>query len=375
MINKKFDNLIENLKAVKLSAEEKSDILARTFSVIEGIETAASESPEHVQVTFDRPLATPFTSFTWATYINNRKFVPSLAIVALLFVTGGASLAAEGALPGDSLYSVKINVNEEVRGFTAVSPESKARVAVEATERRLQEAATLSAQGKLNKQTKNIVQSQFKKQAGQVRTQVASLVSENNLSAAQEVAVNYESSLKAHELILEKISFDVDTTASSTEHLSSLIDTVRTVIATSTESRVDIQSKEIEAVVNPKLAADNKLKEVRSMTDEISNMRIQNLSALSTTTVSLVAGNIVEAQVLTVKAEGFISSSLYSDALTSLQKAMTVLSDAQSAIKTEAGLDASVKKAIGVKTGNNTATTTATTTISITATSSEDGIN
>ncbi|MES3005487.1 MAG: DUF5667 domain-containing protein [Patescibacteria group bacterium] len=356
MINKKFDNLIEQLKAIKLTSVEKSDILARTFSVIEGIEAVTTPVKTTQQFSF--------SSVTWSLYINNRKFVPSLVIVALLFVTGGASLAAEGSLPGDSLYSVKINVNEEVRGLTAVTPESKARVAVEATERRLQEAATLSARGQLNDQTKSIVQSEFKKHATQVQSRVASLVSENNLTAAQEVAVNYESSLRAHEIILEKISSDqVD---DSTQHLSSLIDTVKTELATSTVSRVDIQSKEIQATLDPKASAENKIIEVRVITDETINLRIENLALLSTTTAALVAGKIIEAQVLTVKAQGYMASSSYSEALTTLQQASTVLSDAEGAVSVEAGLDKDVKKALGVPSGSiESSTTTASTTISV----------
>jgi hypothetical protein len=336
MINKKFDNFIESMRAVKLSAEEKSNILARTFAVIEDIESASSKAP----------VASPFSTAPWNIYFVHRKFVPSLVIVAILFVTGGASLAAEGALPGDSLYSVKVNVNEEVRGFTAVTPESKARVAVEATERRLQEVATLSARGKLTDQTKAIAQQEFNKRAIQVQSRVASLVSENNLTAAQEVAVNYESSLRAHEVILERISED-QPDENTEQHLSSFIASVKTELATTTDARVEIQDKQVKSTVDPKATAELNLNNVLSQTDETINMRTENNSLLSTTSIALVGGKISEAQVLTVKAEGFIASSTYSDAILILQQAATVLSDAQGIMSVEIGLDVDVKKVTG----------------------------
>jgi hypothetical protein len=356
MINKSFDNLIDELKAIKLSGEEKSDILARTFSVIESLSIPNSADKKF------QPIASPYSSAPWKIYFSSRKFVPSFMIVALLFATGGASLAAEASLPGDSLYGLKVNINEEVRNLTAVSAESKARVAVEATERRLQEVATLSARGQLSEEKKAIVQAQFNKRSTQIKTQVASLVSQNNLTAAQEISVNYESSLKAHEIILEKISSD-SLSENKDQHLAEFISTVKTEIATTTVSRVDIQQKEALATTDPKATAEIKLKELRNQTDIVLNLREESKSQLSSTTAALVAGNIAEAQVLTIKAEGYIASSSYSNAILSIQQASSLFSDAESAITTEAGLDYDVKKVINGE--QATATSTASTTISI----------
>src|SRR6185436_14919248 len=52
---------------------------------------------------------------------------PALGMAGLLIVAGaGTSFGAEGALPGDLLYPVKVKVNEEVRGALTLSSESKA---------------------------------------------------------------------------------------------------------------------------------------------------------------------------------------------------------------------------------------------------------
>lgn len=349
------------MKAVRLSSNEKNEILARTFSVIEKIEllTIPQSAERKAQ-----PVVSPFLASPWKVYFVHRKFVPSLVIVAILFVTGGASVAAEGALPGDSLYGLKLNINEEVRGLTAVTPESKARVAVESAERRLQEVASLSAKGKLNDQTKAIAQQEFKRSASQVKTSVASLVSENNLVAAQGIAINYESSLKAHEVILEKISSDFEN--KSDKHLSSFIDTVKDELATTTVSRLDLQVKEVNSSANPGIAYESKVKEVRLQIEETLNLRIENADVLSTSTLALVAGKISEAQVLTIKAEGYMTAtSTYPDAITSLQRASTLLSDAQGIIAAEAHLDIDVKKALGIPLSNQQATSTASTTVSV----------
>ncbi|MEK9148155.1 MAG: hypothetical protein AAB650_01845, partial [Patescibacteria group bacterium] len=60
-------------------------------------------------------------------FLARPKLMPIGLIVALFIATsGGISLAAEGALPGDLLYPIKVSVNEEVRAVLAVSLESQA---------------------------------------------------------------------------------------------------------------------------------------------------------------------------------------------------------------------------------------------------------
>src|SRR3989344_3616455 len=64
--------------------------------------------------------------------INNsliKNFNPMSVIASLviaLMLGGGVSFAAEGSLPGDALYPVKVSVNEEVRGAITVGAEAKA---------------------------------------------------------------------------------------------------------------------------------------------------------------------------------------------------------------------------------------------------------
>lgn len=353
------------MKYHKLSSDEKAEILERTFSIIEKIEAISIPSAAR---SGKRSIHSPYMS-AWQNYILNKKFIPAFAVVALLFLTGGASLAAESSLPGDSLYSVKINVNDEIRGLGATTPEAKGNLAVAATERRLQEAATLSSRGRLDDSAKNIIQGEIKKHAAQVKNQVASLVSENNLGGAQEITVNYESSLRAHELVLEKVS--VDTASSSTTHLGDLINSIKTELATTTESRVDLQTREILSEGNNRTVVRARLTLVLSDLDDAINL-LENSQPLSTTTDALASDKISFSQVAIVKAQGFIASSSYSEALSILQRASQAISDAKSAIVAESGLTNEVKKTIGVvqvtttqNNRNSSTSTPATTTIPV----------
>jgi len=74
--------------------------------------------------------------------------MPLIASLLIVVVSGvSVAGAAEAALPGDALYSVKVNMNEEVKLALARSPEKKAAVTLERAERRLQELATLNERG------------------------------------------------------------------------------------------------------------------------------------------------------------------------------------------------------------------------------------
>ena len=70
-------------------------------------------------------------------------------LLAIVFVGGGTVYAAQGALPGNPFYSIKVGVTEPMVGALQFSPEAKASWHAQVAERRLQEAETLAAQGEL----------------------------------------------------------------------------------------------------------------------------------------------------------------------------------------------------------------------------------
>ncbi len=361
MIDKRLENLIGRIKSIHLTDDEKSEVLNRALLVIEKIEAVSISQP-----VFSRRVKSPFVSAV-ISYIEYKKFVPAFVIAALLFVSGGVSLAAEQALPGDSLFGLK-KVNEEVLGFAALSPEAKARVALEVSERRLQEAATLSAQGKLTDARKVIIQKEFKKQADQVKNQVASLISQNDIVAAQEITLDFESSLKAHEDLIAKVSVEPVTIAaaiaapSDAPQVSALLVTLKDEIATSTLSRVSLQNKELALSGNSAQTADARLKEVTSRLKKVKELKEKQ----STTTVSLEVSikdqKIKEAEDAIVQAQNYLSQNRYNDALSFIQFANRATSEVKQILLAEQNAHATVKTALVTSAAaSSTATSTAST--------------
>lgn len=79
-----------------------------------------------------------------------RALAWALAAVVIASTGATATYASTHALPGEALYGVKVKVLEPAETALAFSAEAKADVAVAHLERRFQEAAVLSASGKLD---------------------------------------------------------------------------------------------------------------------------------------------------------------------------------------------------------------------------------
>lgn len=142
-------------------------------------------------------------SFSWA--FHPYAVIAGLLIVALGGSSAGAASLAEHALPGDLLYPIKVNVNEEVRAALASTPEKKADVALARAERRIDELNTLSARGELSEEIQTEIDNRIDEHVhdaeaetvlaengGRERRLVAMLRVHENLIAASEVGGGIE---------------------------------------------------------------------------------------------------------------------------------------------------------------------------------------
>jgi hypothetical protein len=140
-------------------------------------------------------------------YVFMRRPVAIALVAVLLISSGGISYAAEGALPGDILYPIKVGVNEQVRSALAVTPEDKASVAADRAVARLDEASALATEGKLTPAAEASLTSAFAAQAD-AATQHMDALKDKDSSAAITVASDFESELAAHVEMLDDINPD-----------------------------------------------------------------------------------------------------------------------------------------------------------------------
>jgi len=120
----------------------------------------------------EHPARAPFLVRTYSYFSSVQRILSSrhaltgyrlvaMSLVIVLVAGVGTTYAAVNALPGDPLYSIKINVAEPVEHVLTASGESQAQWDVTLANRRLEEAEKLAAAGTLTARNAQIVQTQL----------------------------------------------------------------------------------------------------------------------------------------------------------------------------------------------------------------------
>lgn len=108
------------------------------------------------------------------------------AVLVLVLAGGGTAYAAEGALPGSPLYTVKVNVNEPVRVALASTPAAKAAVNAQIATTRVEEAEALAQAGQLDATTSGELADNFEAHAKSA-TRLADEASSTDPSASVQI--------------------------------------------------------------------------------------------------------------------------------------------------------------------------------------------
>jgi len=133
-----LNKFFKKSETISFSKEKKEGIRLK-------LETFIKETPVIVQ-----EVASARNEFRWFVYLSRHTAMVSVLFV--VFVVGSAGLLAEGTLPGDFLYGVKTNINEQVRGLFVGGSQDRAEWNLELAERRLVEIGKLSAEDRLSEE-------------------------------------------------------------------------------------------------------------------------------------------------------------------------------------------------------------------------------
>ncbi|MDO8468642.1 MAG: hypothetical protein Q7S29_02685 [Candidatus Peribacter sp.] len=120
-----------------------------------------------------------------------RPFTAALSsAMALLLIGGGMAYAAEGSLPGDMLYPIKVHVMEPVISGLALTPARRTQWGIRTIERRLEEADALGRQpDPANRQT--ILHSQMEQDAVHLQERLRNLPDGERRTAGQNLRTEF----------------------------------------------------------------------------------------------------------------------------------------------------------------------------------------
>jgi len=245
-----------------------------------------------------------------------RRFATALVVV--LFVTSsGISYAAQGALPGDALYAVKVRVNEPVLGALALSSSQKAEWAMRVAGERLKEAATLSAAGRLTATAQADLQANFNEHATQAIAQIDEEAQISPETGAQG-ALRFEAQLSEYGRVLS----EVGTGDSLTDTLAVAIQTKLNAVS-GVRARAEVETSATSS--STKAIAASRMRETarHKLADSLKLARKVS-SALATSSARVVAQSLEGASTSISDGSDLLGENAAPEALGVFQGALTV---------------------------------------------------
>lgn len=139
-----------------------------------------------------------------------RVVVPRTAVLACAFliVSTGVAFAAEGSLPGDWLYPLKVQVFEQVRGRFIFTPEEKAQWEAQRAMRRLEEAVWLAAHDDLTEANWVELHGNFVQHVVEAERQIDALANAGDNRTAEHLSADLDAYLSAHHTVLQAIGLE-----------------------------------------------------------------------------------------------------------------------------------------------------------------------
>ena len=223
----KFEDQLKNLKGnVRLDPATKEAQKAHLLHFIETNETVRVHELNR-QLRVQR-------SMSFIPLLQRLKTMPIYAIILVLAIAGGGvSAAAQTAVPGDMLYPV-VNVNEGIRAAFTVGAEAKTEYEAARAMNRLEEAEQLASKGELSADVTSKIEENFAAHADRVEVRIKEFEAREDFKTAAQVTSNFETSLKAHEEILSRLS-------AKDSDAADVAETVRVKAVAATEKRAAVE--------------------------------------------------------------------------------------------------------------------------------------
>jgi hypothetical protein len=269
--------LFKHLKSIKLTKEEKQKSLDFLLARIEPVRN-------YYNLRHNKQKAPLLHLLT-----NHKYMLAGLLIAAILAMGGGTAVAAENTVPGDLLYPVKTQINEEVRSALALGDQAKAAWDNQRAERRLQEVEKLAGENKLTTSTSAMLADKFKEFSDKASARLEKLQQNGKLSEeqAQQLKENFEVAVKAHDEVLSRL----EERKQVREQLKTVVDSLKAQASSTMKERLehewellkDNTSTTLQTVAdNRKNAAQNKIAEVEKfIINNVDKVSAENKTAAS----------------------------------------------------------------------------------------------
>lgn len=179
-----------------MTDRERSAIRERLLSFMEKV-SAPMKSPY-------QPTMSPFViRATFPLKMMHVAKVMALVLIVMLATGGTLTYASQSALPGDTLYPVKIQA-EDIAGALKGSHEEKVAWLSTRMDRRITEIQTLKAENKLTPETEKIVTTAFEDHAKAIDEDISALVENGKSEVVVAIANDLLPKLDNYEKVVDQ---------------------------------------------------------------------------------------------------------------------------------------------------------------------------
>src|SRR3989338_1703285 len=265
---------------------------------------------------------------------NQIKNMPILLALAIL-LSVGTSVAAQSSLPGDPLYPVKINFNEEVRSWFAISKKAKANFNTELAAARLEEASQLAAENKLDAKTAAEVKANFKARTDAANRFIIELKTDGDTQAAAEALADLGSALEAHAQVLAQLSASGATKAEIKQKVEEIRTEIRKEINANNSVNADVKIKiSADNSADMQTAVENKIASVENKIEGVSAFIEAKEENVEASVIANANAKLDAASALIIQAEADIAAKDYGKAFVKAQEAMKMAQEAKLIVAT-----------------------------------------
>ena len=184
-MNTPLEKLKKEAQSIRLSQTERTAMYARI------------EEKMRISTRPARPVKSTYMWYSW-------RMVGTFAVLVVVVLGTGTTYAAEGSLPGNPLYAIKVGITEPIKEALALSNEAKIKFHTKVAEVRLEEAETLASEGRLGSEARATIAANLEEHLGQIET-IAKEIEKVDPEEALEVETHLDSSLSAHSEVLTHI--------------------------------------------------------------------------------------------------------------------------------------------------------------------------
>ncbi len=250
------------------------------------------------------------------------------AIIAIALIAGGGtSYAAEGAVPGEFLYTVKTEINENVKSALAISDEAEAKLQARLAEERLKEAEELASRGELTAKVATDISARVRSHVENAEERNAQAEAEGDFESSATVRASLEGSFRAYANILS----DLNTSVLGNDG-SILVTDIQKYSEGTAKAQTNATAT-IEASMSTKSAAKATIAQaddlIAKVTVELEKAKSE-ISAEAYASAEVKLGGATEAQ---SEAKASFQAEAYSSAYASAQTAVRIASEVETMIK------------------------------------------